>query len=96
MTKKPLLNNQIETAIKTRLEAEDTATKRRPRGASKKPKNERSVIALDTKVWVLASNGIDPLFIADGLSVLLHLSNFKPERSDALHKALGCYSAGMP
>lgn len=46
-------------------------------------------------VWVLESNGIDPLLIASGLTALLHLPNFKPERIDALHNALRHYSVGM-
>ena len=46
-------------------------------------------------VWVLESNGIDPAQVASGLAALLNLPNFKPERVDALRKALRHYTAGV-
>lgn len=46
-------------------------------------------------VWVLESNGIDPARISSGLTALLNLPNFKPERVDALHQALRSYTAGI-
>ena len=46
-------------------------------------------------VWVLESNGIDPARIASGLATLLNLPNFKPERVDALRKALHHYTADV-
>ena len=46
-------------------------------------------------VWVLESNGIDPARIASGLTALLNLPNFKPERIDALQKAVRNYTAGI-
>ena len=37
----------------------------------------------------------DAAKIANGLTALLNLPNFKPERIDALHKALRYYTLGM-
>ena len=46
-------------------------------------------------VWVLESNGIEATRIASGVTALLNLPNFKPERVDALHKALRYFTLGM-
>ena len=46
-------------------------------------------------VWVLESRDIAPSQIAAGLTALIDLPNFKPERLDALREALRRYKAGM-
>lgn len=46
-------------------------------------------------VWVLESRDITPSQITAGLTALMGLANFKPERADALHEALRSYKAGM-
>ena len=46
-------------------------------------------------VWVLESRNISSSKITAGLTALIDLPNFKPERADALHEALRNYKAGM-
>ena len=46
-------------------------------------------------VWVLESRDISAAQIATGLTALIDLPNFKPERLDALRQALRGYKAGM-
>ena len=46
-------------------------------------------------VWVLESRDICAAQIATGLTALIDLPNFKPERLDALRQALRGYKAGM-
>ena len=46
-------------------------------------------------VWVLESRDIASTQITAGLTALINLPNFKPERVDALREALRSYKAGM-
>lgn len=46
-------------------------------------------------VWVLESRDCSAEQVALGLTALLDLPNFKPERADALREALRSYAAGM-
>ena len=46
-------------------------------------------------VWVLESNGYTSAQIISGLTALLSLPNFKPERLEALHEALKNYANGI-
>lgn len=46
-------------------------------------------------VWVLESREISAAQIASGLTALIALPNFKPERVDALREALRSYQSGM-
>ena len=46
-------------------------------------------------VWVLESRDISPVQIAAGLTALIALPNFKPDRAEALQEALQNYKAGM-
>jgi predicted nucleic-acid-binding protein len=46
-------------------------------------------------VWVLESRDIEAAQIATGLTALIDLPNFKPERVDALRQALLNYKNGM-
>lgn len=46
-------------------------------------------------VWVLESRDISAAQIAIGLTALIDLPNFKPERVDALREALRCCKNGV-
>jgi predicted nucleic-acid-binding protein len=46
-------------------------------------------------VWVLESRDITSAQITAGLTALIDLQNFKPERVDALREALRSYKGGM-
>lgn len=46
-------------------------------------------------VWVLESRDINAAQIAIGLTALINLPNFKPERVDTLRDALRSYKSGM-
>ena len=46
-------------------------------------------------VWVLESRDCKPERIVFGLTALLDLPNFKPERADAVRAALHSYEGGM-
>lgn len=45
-------------------------------------------------VWVLESRDISATQIASGLTALINLPNFRPERIDALREALRSYRGG--
>ncbi len=46
-------------------------------------------------VWVLESIACSPLQVSQGLTALLALPNFKPERVDAVREALHDYVSGL-
>jgi predicted nucleic-acid-binding protein len=46
-------------------------------------------------VWVLESRGCSAAQVALGLTALLDLPNFKPERADAVREALRRYEGGL-
>ena len=87
----------LDTNLLARLLLQDDAAQHKRAKALLKTQQTFTapVTVLLELVWVLESRDCSAEQVALGLTALLDLPNFKPERSDALREALRSYAAGM-
>jgi predicted nucleic-acid-binding protein len=87
----------VDTHLLARLLLQDDALQHKKVKALFKTKQTFTapVTVMLELVWVLESNGVDTPQIVSGMTALLGLPNFKPERVDALREALQNYADGL-
>ena len=87
----------LDTNLLARLLLQDDAAQHKRAKALFKTQQTFTapVTVLLELVWVLESRDCSAEQVALGLTALLDLPNFKPERADALREALRSYAAGM-
>ena len=87
----------LDTNLLARLLLQDDAAQHKRAKALLKTQQTFTapVTVLLELVWVLESRDCSAEQVALGLTALLDLPNFKPERADALREALRSYAAGM-
>jgi len=87
----------IDTNVLARLLLRDDAAQHKKVKALFKTRQTLTapVTVLLELVWVLESRDCNAEQIAHGLTALMDLPNFKPERADAVREALHNYLGGM-
>jgi predicted nucleic-acid-binding protein len=87
----------VDTNVLARLLLQDDAAQHKKVKALFKTRETFTapVTVLLELVWVLESRDCGTAQIAVGLTALLNLPNFKPERANAIREALRHYTAGM-